>query len=653
MPIKLGQFIERIAESGLMTEEELTLFLDRLPNPPEDSKALARELVWRGRLTAYQARAIYRGKGKQLLLGTYVIRTELGRGGMGVVYKAEHKLMNRTVALKVLSPDARKGRDGAKRFIREIRATAQLEHPNIVTAYDADEAAGAPYLILQYVDGSNLSNLVKEQGPLPLELATSCVLQAARGLEYAHSQGVVHRDVKPGNLILDRDGTVKILDLGLARVESWYRNDEVTDSGQLLGTVDYLSPEQAVSLKTADHRSDIYGLGFTLWYLLTGRVGYECESKVETLLAHREQPIPSLREVCPRASACLEAVFVKMVAKRPEDRYQSMAEVITSLESCRAADAAAATHLVKPSEDNELSEFLRDLGASDADATAAKAPPPMLSPTGVSVSHSTRESTSFREATKSSQKMPPSRPRSITLSRRAMAIGIAVSIVALVATWLIRTSYRTPNTRERNTAIAKKAWPPPPDVGPDCRIFDGNSLKGWRKIGQADWTVQNGVLTGQGADGWLATEQSWSDYDLRVEFRLEKGGDSGIFLRARPDGSPSQFVEVQLVDDSAGGNTAWKTGALVELAPRKEHVEISPGEWHRVIVRVNKPLVTVWVEDRLVTQYDLSSAGLVRPCASLSAACIGLEVRGHPVEFRDVRLRPLSGAATPLTQVHR
>ena len=665
MPITLSQFVQRIAGSGLMTEEEVEVFLDRLPKRPgtEDVKEFARELVWRRKLTAYQTQAIYQGKGKQLIVGNYVIRGELGKGGMGVVFKAEHKLMHRTVALKVLSSAGRKGADAVKRFRREVRTAARLEHPNIVTAYDADEAAGLQFLVLQYVEGNTLSTLVKEQGPLPVEMAISCILQAARGLEYAHNQGVVHRDVKPGNLMLDRDGTLKILDMGLARVESWYQGDadsDLTHAGQLLGTVDYLAPEQAADVKRADNRADIYSLGFTLWYLLTGKKGYEGESKIEKLLAHREQPIPSLREACPQVSAALEAVFVKMAAKRPEDRHQSMAEVITDLERCRTADAAAATHLVKPADDNtELSGFFRVLSDQEAgngrnngsSVTVADAPPITQSQNGVLATRSSkRQNSQSRAANGAIQETPRRSSWSIRFWRRPITAGTAIGllIAAAVAVSLVCVLCGTPNANGTKTPLEENAGLSSPEVGADWKpVFDGSSLKGWTPVGDGKWTVKDGVLTGEGVTGWLATKNLYTNFDLLIEYRLAEGGDSGIFLRARPDGTPSQFVEVQLVDDSANGNSKWKTGSLVDLAARRRQVDADSGAWHRVIVRVQKPLVWVWVKDRLVTEYDLSKAGLVRSYASLSASCIGLEVKGHAVEFREVKLRPLPAADDP------
>lgn len=231
------------------------------------------------------------------------------------------------------SPKLVRTPEALRRFQREVEAAARLTHPNIVTAYDADEADGTHFLVMEYVEGSDLSALVKKHGPLPLSRALDCILQAARGLQHAHEHGVVHRDIKPANLLLDGQGTVKILDMGLARLDSIEgEHDELTGTGQTMGTVDYMAPEQARNSKLVDVRADIYSLGATLWYLLTGRPLYAGETTVEKLMSHQTKPIPSLRSVCPEVSPPLDAVFRRMVAKTPADRYGTMSEVIADLE---------------------------------------------------------------------------------------------------------------------------------------------------------------------------------------------------------------------------------------------------------------------------------------------------------------------------------
>jgi eukaryotic-like serine/threonine-protein kinase len=359
MPVAVEQFVKALEEAGIIAPDKLRAAHDKLsPGRKEDAQVLAGELVRQKVLTNYQVQEACQGRAKDLVLGNYTILDKIGQGGMGQVFKAQHRRMDRIVAIKLLPASVTKDQAAIARFEREVKAAAKLEHPNIVTAYDADEAAGRHFLVMQFVEGHDLSALVKKDGPLPVEQAVSCIAQAARGLEYAHRRGVVHRDIKPANLLLDLEGTVKILDMGLARLEpaAGEEHAELTGTDQIMGTVDFMSPEQALDTKHADERSDIYSLGITLWYLLTGRAVYGGKSVMAKLLAHREQPIPSLQAACPGATSALEAVFTKMVAKMAEDRFQSMSEVVVELERIRPDQG----------EELRLSEFLRGTKGSKA-----------------------------------------------------------------------------------------------------------------------------------------------------------------------------------------------------------------------------------------------------------------------------------------------
>ena len=272
-------------------------------------------------------------RGEHRVIGEYLLLEELFSGGMGRVFKAIHRKLNRTVALKLLPESRAESPESVERFRREVQALARLAHPNIVAVHDAGAADGVHFYVMDLVEGEDLARLVREHGPLPVEQALDCVLQAARGLDYAHAQGVVHRDVKPSNLILDGNGTLKILDLGIARFQGLpeQAGDDLTKTGCVLGTVDYMAPEQAMNTRRADHRADIYSLGCTLHFLLTGKPVFGGETVMERLVAHREHAAPSLRRECPSAPKWLDGVFAKMVAKRPEDRYQSVAELVSDL----------------------------------------------------------------------------------------------------------------------------------------------------------------------------------------------------------------------------------------------------------------------------------------------------------------------------------
>ena len=382
MALTTEQFRDQLIASGLLSPEDVSLTLKSLSpeKQPQDGEQLARELVRQKKLTKYQAEQIYSGRGKTLILGNYVVLDKLGQGGMGVVLKAEHKRLKRLVALKVMLASLVKTPDALKRFHREVEAAAKLRHNNVVATDDADEAKGTHFLVMEYVEGSDLSALVKKKGPLSVSQSVQCILQAARGLEFAHSQGVVHRDIKPANLLLDSKGTVKILDMGLARIEGDAGSQgELTSTGAVMGTVDYMAPEQALSTKHADARSDIYSLGISLWYLLTGKCVYDGDSLMSKLLAHRDAPIPSLCTVDPDIPASVDAVFRKMVAKHGKDRYQSMTEVIRELECCLNGSSTASSVSIPDSfGDPSLHSFLSNLGSSPSATTATRqitAPP--------------------------------------------------------------------------------------------------------------------------------------------------------------------------------------------------------------------------------------------------------------------------------------
>ncbi|MGA2035590.1 MAG: serine/threonine-protein kinase, partial [Thermoguttaceae bacterium] len=362
MAVALEQFVKQLADSGVIAPGKLEGFIP--PNAsPKDAQELARQLVQSKYLTKFQAQEIYQGRAKSLILGNYTLLDKIGEGGMGQVFKAHHRRMERTVAIKMLPKAAMKDAAAVARFQREVRAAAKLRHSNIVAADDADEAGGIHFLVMEYVEGSDLSAVVKKHGPFPVAKAVNYILQAARGLEFAHGEGVIHRDIKPANLLVDKKGIVKILDMGLARIEApgnAAAQADLTGTGAVMGTVDYMAPEQALSTKHADARADIYSLGCSLHYLLTGKAAYDGDTLMARLLAHREAPIPSLGADVPEQ---VQAVFEKMVAKTVEDRYQTMSEVVAALEQCGFGSQTSLSmqQPVDTNPDADALTFLRDI----------------------------------------------------------------------------------------------------------------------------------------------------------------------------------------------------------------------------------------------------------------------------------------------------
>ncbi len=353
----VGDLHEAIRTSQLLDPAQLAE-LARLQHRHAEVRALGREVVQRGWLTTYQINQLLQGRGAELVLGPYLILDKLGEGGTGQVYKARHRQSNRITALKVLRKDVQSDADTVRRFTRELEVARQVEHPNLIHTYEAGPIGNTLVLAMEYVAGTNLDQLVKEAGPLPVNLACEYIRQAACGLAHAHERGLVHRDIKPGNLMVsdktaDAAGgirtaqttlrsplaaqQVKILDLGLARLLEPSRNSPtkgltmLTGDSVMMGTPDYMSPEQALDLHGADIRSDIYSLGCTAFYLLTGQPPYPGGSLAHKLMKHQQAEIPSLRQLRPEVPAAVEATVQKMLAKRPLDRFQTPAEVAQAL----------------------------------------------------------------------------------------------------------------------------------------------------------------------------------------------------------------------------------------------------------------------------------------------------------------------------------
>jgi serine/threonine protein kinase len=344
-------FLTHLRQSRLLTETQLASALRRLPDS-QHGRAVARSLVEAGLLTRFQAERLLAGR-NSFLVGPYRILDHLGRGGMGRVYKAEHVTMGRVVALKVLAPELLRTERTRTLFLREVRAAAQLVHPNVVTAYDASTEGDLYYLVLEYVDGPNLDQLVRSQATrnpasrgLPVGLACDYILQATQALQAAAALGMVHRDIKPANILVQRRGLdersaglIKVSDFGLARLQDPAAADKPTYAGTILarentvvGTPDYLSPEQARDIHAADIRSDLYSLGCTFYFLLAGQPPFPGGTALEKLIRHGTEsptPIPTLRPDVPGPVA---AIVARLLAKSPRDRFQTPAEVAAALE---------------------------------------------------------------------------------------------------------------------------------------------------------------------------------------------------------------------------------------------------------------------------------------------------------------------------------
>lgn len=341
-PADGDRVVDSVLKCGLVGREELKGIVDALPAEERTPQGMMAALIRQKKASRFQAQKILSGQANELQLGAYLLVAELGQGGMGKVYKAVHRKMGREVALKVLSAGAFADAEALHRFEREISAVSKLNHPNIVTAYDANEAEGIHFLVMEYVPGIDLDALVMRDGPLTADAAVSYILQAAEGLAHAHHMGIIHRDIKPANLLLSAQGTVKVLDMGLARIGADQDKDQkITATGQILGTSCFMAPEQALKIKTADERVDIYSLGCSLYFLLSGDPPYEADTALGTLYAHQEDPIPSLLALPQPVPQWLQQVYQRMMAKTAEDRYPTMAALISDLRQGAANGLAA------------------------------------------------------------------------------------------------------------------------------------------------------------------------------------------------------------------------------------------------------------------------------------------------------------------------
>lgn len=338
-------FIDALRQYRLLDSQQLSELSRKIQPKFREPKALGRELLRRGWLTPYQVNQLLQERGQELLLGSYVLLERLGEGGMGQVFKARNWKLGQIVALKVIQPDRLANPNAVKRFQREIRAAASLSHPNIVHALDADHVGSTHMLVMEYVEGTDLSQLVKQSGPVSVRKACEYIRQAALGLQHAHEQGLVHRDIKPSNLLLASQGSVvKILDFGLARLAEGAPGETatcLTQSGLVVGTPDYMAPEQVRDPHSADVRADLYSLGCSLYYLLSGLAPFPDGSATEKVLKHMQEEPRPIEQLRPDLAGEVVAVLRKLMAKRPEDRYQTPAELAAALQAVLSSGRAS------------------------------------------------------------------------------------------------------------------------------------------------------------------------------------------------------------------------------------------------------------------------------------------------------------------------
>jgi serine/threonine protein kinase len=328
-------FLDLVRRSGLVEKDRLQAIVaqwEKEGKLPSEADEVGRRLVAENLISPWQCDRLLEGKYRGFFLGRYKLLGQLGSGGMSTVYLGEHVLMQRRVAIKVLPKNRVSDTSYLARFHREARAAASLDHPNIVRAYDVDNDGDTHYLVMEFIDGRDLQQTVKKGGRMDYATAADFIRQAAEGLGHAHTHGLIHRDVKPANLLVDQKNVVKVLDLGLARFTDEDRASlTVQYDENVLGTADYLAPEQALDSHGVDARADIYSLGCAFYFLLSGHPPFPDGTLPQRLMAHQKQQPPSIVKERADAPADLIEICMKMMAKKPADRYQSMSDVAQAL----------------------------------------------------------------------------------------------------------------------------------------------------------------------------------------------------------------------------------------------------------------------------------------------------------------------------------
>jgi serine/threonine protein kinase len=549
----------------------------------------------------------------------YEIKRELGRGGMGVVYLAHNTLMGRDEVLKVMARQIIERPGVLERFLREIRVVAKLRHPNIVTAYHATRLGDSIVFAMEYVEGLDLSRIVTAKGPLPVGHACNFVCQAALGLQHAHEEGLVHRDIKPGNLMLSRNrdkATVKVLDFGLAKATREEKVDaKLTSVGQALGTPDYIAPEQIIDAPSADIRADIYSLGGTFYHLLTGRPPFQADSLYDMFQAHMSRDADPVNFVRPEVPAELAALVAKMMAKDPARRFQMPGEVAQALtpffkkgnvafkgtnpqvsRDGQPAPSRPETEAVPVPAERPTDAARPVLRAKKSTATAAPGPQ--------------WESLIELRATKSSADESPKVEPTRRPPWKKWPIALAGALFGLIALGVIIITIRDKNGRETkitvpddstvvvegprknvelkppanrqaatgNTSdltselrdaggppVDKPQGPPTDNVGASefVSLFNGKDLSGWKKnpFGQVDWVVRDRAIQTT-SNGRLYTNRGdYRDFHLRAELKAEDNCLGGVFFRsAISDHRESSYIAI--INTLQSHSEEPKTGSL-------------------------------------------------------------------------------------------
>jgi hypothetical protein len=651
------EFSRALVEIGLVGYQEL----QSIPvGSAKDVLGLSQALIQAGILTRYQAASVYQRKSHGLLVGKYIILDGLGHGPSGAIFRARNRLLGHVVALRILPASLGSDDEAVARTRRTIEAVARLEHRNVAAVLEADCDRDSHYLVSEYVHGLDLDRMVRERGPMPIGQAIDCVIQAARGLEAAHAHGIVHGDIKPGKLMLQSSGTVRVLDLALASI---------------LRAADPRG--EAAHGRSAEEWIDVHGLGCTLYYLLTGRLPFDTAVDPKRPPAHSMRIAPTLRAIRPNAPPKLESVVERMTAGPPNDRPGSMSEVIALLESCKtrsdettgATDRAtmlAESHIVDPSPRPRSSGAKPQLDASlwmrrhepeglrinravcledlmmevlphVAPLRKVRASKPPLARSDP-LHHRRRKSSA-------------SRRRRFTVFLLAILAGAALGIAFVGLVWLpasnrtdashmagrsfrpADTSAATNAARDRAQergqlpAVVKARW----EVK---RIFDGTSGQNWMLLNRKPLSrahVERDGLNPHGTGSYMVVyQQKLADFVLDFDYKLTRGCNSGVFLRVSNLNDPiNTGLEVALDDTSGTG--LHDPGAIDDLVAPTVQAQLPAGTWNHMTVLADGPMIRVALNGTEVSMIDLD--GWILP---------GKRPDGSPHKYRNVAVAGLA-----------
>ncbi|MFO1044901.1 MAG: protein kinase [Planctomycetaceae bacterium] len=554
----------------------------------------------------------------------YEVLRELGRGGMGVVYLAKHRLMGRTVALKVINPRLLQNQMAIERFRHEVQAAARLNHRNIVTAFDAEQAGESHFLVMEYVDGTDLATIVARQGRLPVVYACNYVMQAALGLQHAHEQGMVHRDVKPHNLMRTAAGTIKIMDFGLARLANPGDSETphgLTAEGVTLGTPDYIAPEQARDARRADIRSDIYSLGCTLYYLLSANVPFPAGTAVEKVIAHvTADPIPiqQMRSDIPTA---LTAILGRMMARDPDDRFQTAVEVARALMPFSLPENGE----TPPALDTQIDVALQHVkhGTDTTSQTLLQSDEDFF----IKDKNAIQPVTQQDVAQQNSLQLPV---RKSMNARRLVAL-LVVGVVFVFAVVQFVTSSRDSNrSAPRQPLTITDQWVDLiSQVEPRTQTVSGNwSRNGNELIGKAREWARIAIL-----------DSTPREYDFEVEFTRTSGEHSVALIF--PAGSGDATLELDAWGKHLSGLQLINGEDLRSQQTGAATVGLKNGKRYVARVEVRELEIRAFLDDTLVTTYRGDGANL-RPLEGwklVGPSRLGVGAFNSDITVHHVRIR--------------